>query len=229
MSGNIQSAQAHFAIDIKDHIVKIIHDDGVNRHIICQKADESSVMRFDLITYKGGLVYRGDMGTYVFERIDDMFRFFGNGGRDGINPSYWGEKLTAVDRHAGYRKFDLEVFRKTLAEAIEEKQQSLSEADSYQFGVDVLDESSGIGDEYDAVTFVRNYRYVDRDVSVDFDDFFQESNVDAYSYRYAWCCFAIVWGIQQYRIKAKAVARAKRRADAKARIKNHERRQLRRA
>lgn len=50
------------------------------------------------------LCYTGDMGTYVFQRLTDMFEFFRtdreykkrNGGKLAVNLSYWGEKLQAT-------------------------------------------------------------------------------------------------------------------------------------
>ena len=81
-------------------------DNGVHRHIRFKKPG-TMCMYFDLITYPGGLLYTGDMGTYVFVRLQDMFEFFRTSNQDGwvkemgltlyTNHSYWSEKLVATD------------------------------------------------------------------------------------------------------------------------------------
>ena len=89
-------SQEEFQKDVSQHGVTIIRDDGVNRHIRFKRPG-TMCMHFDLITWPGYLCYCGDMGTYVFSRLEDMFEFFRTD-RD-INPGYWAEKLQAVDNH----------------------------------------------------------------------------------------------------------------------------------
>src|SRR5690348_13144744 len=93
-----------FLKDVSTHEMIVIRDDGANRHIRFKRPG-TSCMYFDLITWPGYLCYTGDMGTYVFSRLEDMFEFFRTDrdynkrkGRElSINPKYWGEKLQAVD------------------------------------------------------------------------------------------------------------------------------------
>ena len=69
-----------------DHKLTILHNDGLYRHIRF-KNPKSIFYWFDLITWPGVLVFKGDMGCYVFSRLDDMFEFFTG---PTINPGYWG-------------------------------------------------------------------------------------------------------------------------------------------
>ena len=64
-----------FLRDVQQHQIQVIRHDGVNRHIRFKRPGSMSYY-FDLITWPGHLCYTGDMGTYVFRRMDDMFEFF---------------------------------------------------------------------------------------------------------------------------------------------------------
>jgi len=94
--------KAHFTRNTEHHVMEVIRDDGVNRNIRFRKPG-TMINHFDLITWPGKLCCTGDMGTYVFTRLEDMFEFFRtDGGR--INLGYWSEKLIAMDcngRHSG--------------------------------------------------------------------------------------------------------------------------------
>lgn len=77
------------------HRLTILRDDGLYRHWRCQ-APGTYVYGFDVITWPGHLCVAGDIGAWVFSRIEDMVEFFeGDNGR--VNLSYWSEKL--VDGH----------------------------------------------------------------------------------------------------------------------------------
>lgn len=81
-------AKAHerFAADTSEHRMRILHDDGLYRHLRFS-APGTYIYGFDLITWPGFLAIAGDMGERVFSRISDMFGFFeSDTGR--INPGY---------------------------------------------------------------------------------------------------------------------------------------------
>ena len=69
------SPDEQFLRDVAEHTMTVIREDGVSRHIRFAKPG-TSCMHFDLITWPGYLCYTGDMGTYVFQRLTDMFEFF---------------------------------------------------------------------------------------------------------------------------------------------------------
>ena len=66
--------QERFLEDIKNHYMKVLRDDGVNRHI--RFTQGRFRYHFDLITWSEHLCISGDCGTYVFRRTEDMFDFF---------------------------------------------------------------------------------------------------------------------------------------------------------
>lgn len=185
-----------FLRDIANHAIIVIRDDGVHRHIRFKRPN-SSCMHFDLITWPGYLCYTGDMGTYTFQRLEDMFEFFRTKRRDGhlnINLSYWGEKLQAVDRGDGYRKYSADKFRANVMDWISQSGWTgkLGHGLRDDLESEVLDiADQGADKAYSAAAdFKYNGKYVFRD--------FWEVDSDDYAYRFVWCCYALAWGIEQY-------------------------------
>lgn len=77
--------------EFADHKLTIMRDDGLYRHLRCQKPG-TWVYGFDIVTWPGYLCVCGDIGTWVFSRERDMVQWFER--MDGrINPDYWSEKL----------------------------------------------------------------------------------------------------------------------------------------
>lgn len=192
-----------FLKDVASHKMKVIYEDGINRHIVfCKKG--SSDMRFDLITWYGYLCYTGDMGTYVFKRIPDMFDFFRSknieydkkmGRNIPINLSYWHEKLEAVDRSNGAKEFSLEVFREAVKSYVDNRDEGYGENEYAQL-VDAVKEQLLDNDfqfEIEARQAVEDFEFE----GFEFSDFC-EYDLQDYTHRYVWCCYAIAWGVQQY-------------------------------
>lgn len=203
-----------FLRDIAEHKMTIIRADGVNRHLRFQKPG-STCMHFDLITWPGYLCYAGDMGTYVFQRLHDMFEFFRTDRvhmklRDGqtlaINPGYWGEKLEAIDRDAEYKKWSPEKFEARIRDEFanwlnenEASRETRAEA-SDQFEDEVIAEI-----ECGKEAAYRAACEFDYEGETPFLDWW-EVDSDEYTYRFIWCCYALTWGIQQYDLNTAEVA-----------------------
>lgn len=121
--------QDRFLGDVAMHAMHIDRNDGVNRHIRFRKPGCSAYW-FDLVTVPGILMINGDMGTYVFSRVHDMFEFFATDqkyarvGELRINPCYWSEKLLAVDSTSRGRgdiyEFDYEGFKTRVLDHYQE-------------------------------------------------------------------------------------------------------------
>lgn len=183
--------QESFLKDVSKHVMTVIHDDGVHRHLRFAQPD-TGCMHFDIVTYPGYLVYSGDMGCYVFNRLRDMFEFF-RGKPEGplrINTGYWGEKLEAVDRPDGYREYQPELLEAHVNEWLEEV-----EADE-ELRQKVQDE---------ILCYSHDGEYAARDALINFEHDrhrpFQDSwecRFEAYTFRFVWCCYALAWGIRQY-------------------------------
>jgi hypothetical protein len=89
-----------FAVDVADHRLIVLLDQGLHRHLVFQSRTSSWRGRFELITAPGSLTITGDRGAHTFRRLTDMFQFFrSNPDRPHtINIGYWGEKLPDAGR-----------------------------------------------------------------------------------------------------------------------------------
>lgn len=168
-----------FTRDVARHQMAVILDKGEHRHLTFRQPD-SSDMHFHITTWPGYLSISGDMGCYVFARVRDMFRFFRG---DGINLGYWAEKIQAADR-CGVKEFDPDRLAAYVEEEIKDWPEEVQDAARR----DVLHD-----DEHDA----RKALY---EFDEDGHEFVDTREVDftTYTFRFVWCCRAIVWAIQQY-------------------------------
>lgn len=129
MSEEHSCSQERFMQDVGKHCMTILRNDGVDRHVQFRKPGCSAYW-FDLVTVPGILMINGDMGTYVFSSVHDMFEFFAMDqkyaqvGELWINPGYWSEKLLAVDSTSRGRgdiyEFDYEGFMTQVLEHYQE-------------------------------------------------------------------------------------------------------------
>ena len=205
-----QCTEDQFLKDAESHVMTVIRDEGIHRHLRFRKAlPAGSEYWFDLITYPGELVITGDMGTYVFRRLTDMFEFFRTdqkyaerrGCKLGINLSYWVEKLQAMPRD-GVKEFDEDrlnsVIRERLMNWMRDKRDRTSKEERRDLWDAVHDEViHADGKErkkiaaYDFVHTVRDgllFRFSD----------LWESNFERYTFQFVWVCYAIAWGIKTY-------------------------------
>jgi hypothetical protein len=216
-----ECTEESFLRDVADHQMIVLRDDGVNRHVRFKQPDSGN-MYFDLITWPGHLCYTGDMGTYVFQRTEDMFGFFRTdreynrqrGRRLTINLGYWTEKLIAVNggRDGGKAMdYDEDQFRRVInryrvswmrsakAEGLldEDGRRSLWEAvDDDVFGA--LED----GGVERALWAAHEFSYQNRDSSGSrdswhFEDLWEHRFQD-YTFGMVWCLYALAWGIEQY-------------------------------
>lgn len=183
-----------FERDVKDHGLIIRHDDDVYRHIT-MKRPESNNMSYSLVTFPGRLVYSGDMGCFVFERLDDMFEFFRTDQERGPSMDYWHEKLIAVDRPDGSKEHSVSKFKENLIRWFEDADLSEEECEAVnEFIVDVVG-------TYDDEGYQAAYRAVSDFTLPDGSDFFTdfwETDDTEYTFRYQWACYAIPHAIKVY-------------------------------
>ncbi|MDC8443729.1 hypothetical protein JJO83_13660 [Halomonas aquamarina] len=196
MTAQQKTPLERFQETIGEHQLTIVHDDGLHRHLCCARP-QSSDRYFNITTWPGFLCISGDMGCYVFQRIEDMFAFFRND-EMGINPGYWSEKLQAgphvppdeITREWAPEKFEAKIkewFEQTDEEWDEEKKQEAWE----EVENEVLSESEH---EYSAIRAAIDFTFESKEL---FQDFY-EVDCKQWKTHYLWCCYAIVWAIQQY-------------------------------
>lgn len=210
MSTEQACTEDQFLQHASSHVMTVIRDDGVHRHLRFRKAPPAgSEHWFDLITWPGSLCIDGDMGTYVFRRLDDMFEFFRTdrkynekrGRKLGINLSYWAEKLRAMPPR-GCKEFDEARFDAAIYEYLvdwirghrddtdeDERRELWDRVKSEVWGADGADRKQIAAYDF--------HHTVNQRLNFEFQDFW-EVNVERYTFNFIWCCYAIAWGIKTY-------------------------------
>jgi hypothetical protein len=206
--------EVQFLKDVAQHQMHILKDDGLYRHVRF-KAPGTMMEHFDLITWPGYLCYTGDMGTYVFERLADMFEFFSKepGRLFQIDMRYWAEKVQAGDRMGrsedGIYEWDEDAFRREMTE---QRRRLIIQHGRGMAPEERPDLWEAIGEVIDAAeegqdramiamhdfhySYLPAGKYSDRQyVHFDTDDF---PRCQKYTNRFRWCCYALAWGINQY-------------------------------
>ena len=193
-----ECTKARFLQDIKDHEMTIFKEDGVYRHIRYGRPN-SSTLHFDIMTFPGHLVLCGDMGTWTFARLHDMFEFFRSTkpGELQINKSYWHEKLQAADRGSGE------------SDGMEYSEQRLIDSVKQDFDYHVEEElvkpleAQELWEEIEQDIFTAEYeqeayaKLMDFDYNgLTFENF--EGSLKDYTFRYVWICYALSWAVGIY-------------------------------
>lgn len=190
-----------FLKDVEKHEMQIIRNNDLYRHIRFSQP-QSNIQQFDLITWPGYLCYTGDMGCYVFTRVEDMFQFFRRDPRyEGlpISPDYWGQKVAGLD-HDGVKQYSVEKFKQmveeNLKEYMAENKLTVEQINAVNNAVedDLLSlEDSGMYGHVKAHEAIRDFECE----GLNFENAWEWDLTD-YTTRFIWCCYAIVWGIKQY-------------------------------
>ena len=182
-----------FLSDVANHQLTIKLDNGLHRHLVFRAKTNSWNMWFEIVTWPGSLIVHGDMGSWTFSRLEDMFQFF----RDDklrINPHYWAEKLQQ-GFHGGRdaaRVFSEDFFKQRLLEQLTEYY--ALEGDQLKTVTEALHEDVLNQDgKYDLLIAARDFK----SGKFQFDTCELPSGKQ-YAYHFIWCLYAIVWGIQQY-------------------------------
>lgn len=188
--------QARFLRDVAEHQVTIVHDvPSAAVRVIRFAKPGSSIRAFTLTTWPGYLAYSGDMGTFVFARLRDMFECFRAPADTDldrrINPGYWAEKVEAACRE-GVKEFRVELFKERIQEWLDgmEASPELRQAVADEMPSDLQD-----GDSNTAYAWAMQFS--DDGNRPVFQDFW-EVDCTEYTFRFMWCCYALVWGIDQY-------------------------------
>ncbi len=214
------TTEQRFLKDVESHVMEIIKEDGLHRHIRFRKPG-TMCMHFDLITWPGYLCYTGDMGTFVFRRLEDMFQFFradreyaqSRGKQLGINVGYWAEKLEAVDgnsHRSGATEFDSDKFKQIVNEyrtkwiRSAKGDGSLNAIERRELWEEVEDRVLGCVDDGAERAQIAAYDFSwrpglpgSRGRRWQFDDLFEHSFTKPTG-RFMWCCYALAWAVQKY-------------------------------
>lgn len=191
-----------FERDVASHQMSVVRDDGVHRHLLFRRPG-TSCMHFQVLTWPGYLCYTGDMGTFVFQRLEDMFQFFRARQRDSlyqIDFRYWAEKVEAGNRAGegdGVSKWDADSFKANVRDyfeqtcADEEEWPADRKAALWEAIESDVCSSASFGEHY---AWAALYGF-ERD-GFEFTDW--ERDCKVWTRSFTWCCHALRWAIATY-------------------------------
>lgn len=188
---------ARFLEDISRHELTFLKEDGLHRHMRFQRPG-SWCMHFDIITWPGYLCYTGDMGTFVFKRLDDMLQFFRRG-KDrpafSIDYRYWAEKVESADKCDGIGAFDLDEFKANVRDYFEQNVDEDWPAErKAALWAEIESDVLYYSDDGEPWAWVRLHEFAHDGFR--FVDFGRDCK--AYSHSFLWCCHALEWAIATY-------------------------------
>jgi hypothetical protein len=197
-----QPNQEQFMKDVSGHKMAVILQSGVHRHLLFKKPGSSNLW-FEIITWPGALTIHGDMGTWTFSRVEDMFTFFRS--RPGktdleINPSYWAEKLRG-GVHGGSdnsKVWEEDSFRDSLVQQLTEYY-SLDGDDLTTVSQALEDQVLRQDGKYDLMIAARDFscELSGGKGRFEFDTCELPTGME-YAYHFLWCLYAIVWAVRQW-------------------------------
>ena len=204
----VRRAREQFDASIAEHRMTVLLDtldDGTPyRHVRFAKPG-TSIWSFNLVTWPGHLSISGDLQSFTFRRLHDMFDFFGGPG--SVNPSYWGEKLVAESRGTQYgdARFSEDHFMESLASEADIRCEDLTEDDARRFRAAVKEEILEYGPPQHletAMEALNAFRWEPEDSDsypqpIRFDDA-HEWDMGGYDHHFLLCCHAIQWGVRTY-------------------------------
>lgn len=204
----VDVVRGRFESDTAEHKLSVLLDDGLYRHLRFAKPG-TSIYRFDLVTWPGYLAIVGDAGDWVFARTADMLAFFVPEGREAqatvpvarverlhaINPQYWSEKLVAP-RPDGAETYSHEAYCERVVEWFRDASVDLTPSDRADLYTAVRDQllAGDVHGEHEAHRALYDFEHAGRRIADTWDWGLRE-----YRHDFLWCCFAIVWGITEYR------------------------------
>lgn len=211
----MSNAKAQFDAEVTEHQMTVLHDDGLYRHIKFARPD-TNCWRFDLVTWPGHLAISGDLQSYTFARLPDMFDFFDE---PRINPHYWAQKVVAGRERT--MEYSPELARQLVVEHFMEarhyrdepnlplwqaiRQQVLSRLDEDEreardaidgFAYYLPDTPRKKSEDFKPEVIRR--RSIVRHANFQFDDAW-EWDLRDYDHHFLLICHAIRWGISKYK------------------------------
>ena len=192
-----------FLNDVKLHKLSVNLDQGVYRDITV-KNPNTVAMHYNITTRPGYLMITGDMGSFVFTRLNDMFKFFRSDDGYEINPGSWEEKLEAVNRGNGAQAFSVETVSQILKDHLNDHLEGLdcghssTDEEKAEEAKEAIQNLIGLAesDEHDFYSKLREWD-PEYDGGVDMECWWEWDFKD-YTYHYIWFCYAIVHAIKLY-------------------------------
>jgi hypothetical protein len=196
-----EQAYSQFRDDVASHQMTVLRDDGLYRHLRFAHPG-TYCMSFDVVTWPGYLTYSGDMGCYVFTRIQDMFEFFRRDDPSKMDRGYWAEKCVGADKPDGVRRYSEDLFREAINSRFDDFVDAAALSDDERDDLwraiedDVLPNGDNI---HDAIRAASNFYWLDaQHVRHEVFTNFWDCRLEDYTPRFVWCCYALPWAVARY-------------------------------
>ena len=179
--------QESFLKEVAKHRMRVELDEEVHRSIYFGEP-ATLYAHFRINTWPGHLCISGDMGTFVFSRTEDMFKFFRG---DEINLGYWGEKVQSESANRGVMSFSADKLAESVRDYVADQGPNVK-------GMVEDDLIAQFDGEPQDVCIAMIYEW---DGPIGFSDFVTDLSPICYSEytpQFVWCCRAIVWAIDRY-------------------------------
>jgi hypothetical protein len=220
------AVKRRFLKDVEGHTITLAMADPLpSRYIVVRNPKESGYW-WKIVTYPGGLLITGDMGTYCFERENDMFGWWPADYRGHPSYSYIAEKCVAADKGGtGVKRFN-EAKAKHLIDELEREHreeygpQAAEDEDDEPIedrtNPDFLQMIVSIREWFDSDEFHESdtlfYQAIERanqrlwnertgESTRDYDrfhiDLCEFGSPNDYSFHFLWCVHAVRWTIDR--------------------------------
>lgn len=189
----MKDIEERFKKTVVEHEMIVLQQEGLYRHLTF-KSPRTYNNHFHITTWPGYLAISGDIGSYVFARLPDMFKFFRG---DHINAQYWAEKLQACDRSGGVKEFSEDRFHEAIKGDFE--QWEFDDDEQKVKAWEALQDSdlSEDTDQESLENAVRSAMAYKCPVTGNgFGDFWDHDLQD-YTFRFLWCCHAVQWAVAE--------------------------------
>lgn len=202
----VAESRERFIRDTAKHELTVLHDDGLYRHLRFAQPGTSNYY-YSLVTWPGYLAIVGDGPDYVFCRLPDMFEFFTGsrsaGARGEINPSYWAEKLRGPGGCRAARTYSHDALRELVVGWFEDitLHDELSMGDEITLSRALENHSEQSAHEALQNFVITRFDEPDYEGPRRLQDTWEWDLLE-YDTWFLWGCWAIVWGIEQYRASA---------------------------
>lgn len=194
--------------NLENHKLTVKLDSGDYRHLVVA-APGTNIDRFEIMTFPGGLMCTGDMGSYVFERVPAMSKLVVDHKLDDIDLYFWSKKLVSIDKTVGYLRFNSIKFQAEVDDEINEfvsfveetTREKCEDKEKEAFRSEISRLVSDVGNEfemYQAYETINSNEVMLQGLpfSVEMPSF---SDFLTYNYGFIFCCCAITLAINKYK------------------------------
>lgn len=189
-----------FNRDTAGHEMDVLHNDGLYRHLQFTTPGHGNGA-FQIVTCPGLLTITGDMGTFSFSQISDMFDYF----RGAFKPERWATKV--VNGASGGAKevseFSNSAFKQWLlvdhVESLDEYSAAVVEEWRSVLDVNFLNDNAQVVGTASEAAWLLDQLELPEELEEHYNAAsYSSQEWDVFSFQFAWCAAAILTAIRTF-------------------------------